>query len=325
LIEYFDGATWKIVPSPNPGTDSFSVLQAVSGTSPSDVWAVGVTHDGTLPSRTLIQHWDGTGWSIVPSPSPGLQLNELLGVVALSPSNAWAVGYREGTEATEATLETLILHWDGARWSQVPSPSVGTGANQLFGIGAISANDIWAVGSTGGAPLALRWNGNVWSVVPVASDAGLSQETLAAVSGAAGNDVWAVGQGRGFYTNQAFATIRHWDGIHWTEKLCRASSASNPPDDYEGGGPGAYFTGVSARAGNDVWAVGVQGSGPMILHWDGQAWTTVTHPRAFPNAASLRGVATLDGGSAWSVGGEILVDSSGNYSPEQTLIDRYTP
>ena len=93
------------------------------------------------------------------------------------------------------------------------------------------------------------------------------------------------------------------------EKVCRAASASNPPEGYEGGGPDAYFTGVAAAASNDVWAVGVRGSGPMILHWDGQAWTTVTHPRAFPNAAVLRGVATSSGGSAWSVGLEIEVDS----------------
>lgn len=153
----------------------------------------------------------------------------------------------------------------------------------------------------------------------------MSTEKLTAVSGTANNDVWAVGDGRGIFTNQTFATIRHWDGARWTEKVCRAASASNPPDGYEGGGTNAYFTGVAAVASNEVWAVGVLGSGPMILHWDGQAWTTVTHPRAFPNAASLWAVATSQGGSAWSVGFEIQVDSSGSLSPEQTLIDRYNP
>src|SRR6266540_1494591 len=268
LTEHFDGSNWRIVPSLNPANDVQSVLHSVSGTSANDVWAVGSTHDGNFPGRTLIEHWDGTRWSIVPSPSPDNQFNELRGVAA------------------------------------------------------ISANDIWAVGSVGGAPLALHWNGSAWSVIPVNGDGGLSSEWLTGVSGAAGNDVWAVGQGRGFYTNQTFATIRHWDGTRWTEKVCRAHSASNPPWDYEGGGPDAYFTGVSAAASNDVWAVGVGGSGPVILHWDGLAWTAVTHPRAFPNAASLRAVATSSGGGAWSVGFQIQIDPSG---PVQTLIDRYTP
>lgn len=324
LIEHFDGSTWNIVGSPNRGNDIESVLHSVSGISANDVWAVGSSHNGSLPSQTLIQHWDGTQWSIVPSPSPDTQFNELRGVVALSINNAWAVGYRGGTQ-TEPPIVSLILHWDGSTWSSVASPNMAGVANQLFGITAISANDIWAVGIAGGTPLTMHWNGVAWSIIPVRVGSGLSTERFNSVSGAASNDVWAVGQGQGIFTNQTFATIRHWDGARWTERVCRAASSSNPPLGYEGGGPSAYFTGVSAAASNDVWAVGVAGSGPVILHWDGQAWTTVTHPRAFPNAASLRAVATTSGGSAWAAGIEIELSSSGSMSSERTLIDKYTP
>jgi len=324
LIQHFDGSTWNVVASPNRRNDIESVLHSVSAASAHDVWAVGSSHNGSLPSRTLIELWDGTQWSIVPSPSPDSQFNELRGVAALSANDVWAVGYSSGTQ-TETPIDTLILHWDGTSWRQVASPNIAGRANQLFGITAISANDIWAVGAAGGTPLSMHWNGSVWSVVNVGGVDGLSTEKLTAVSGTASNDVWAVGDGQGIFTNQTFATIRHWDGARWTEKVCRAASASNPPDGYEGGGPGAYFTGVAAAAGNDVWVVGVNGSGPIILHWDGRAWTAVTHPRAFPNAATLRAVATSRGGSAWSVGFEIEVSSSGSVSPERTLIDRYTP
>jgi len=324
LIQHFNGSTWDIVNSPNVRGDTNSQLFSVSGTSANDVWAVGSTHNGTLPSRTLIQHWDGAQWNIVSSPSPDTQFNELRGVAAISANDAWAVGYRGGTK-TETPIETFILHWNGNAWTQVTSPNIPGGANQLFGITAIAANDIWAVGNAAGAPLAMHWNGSTWSLVNVGVNGGLSSEKLPAVSGKAANDVWAVGDGKGIFTNQTFATIFHWDGIRWTEKTCRAASSSNPPDGYEGGSADAYFTGVSAAAVNDVWAVGVHGSGPMILHWDGQAWTAVTHPRAFPNAAVLRAVTTARGGSAWSVGIEIEVSSSGSASPERTLIDKYTP
>jgi hypothetical protein len=324
LIERFNGSAWNIVASPNRRNDTVTQLYSVSAAASNDVWAVGSSSDGNLPSRTLIQHWDGSRWNIVSSPSPDSQFNELRGVAAISANDAWAIGYRGGTK-TDTPIETFILHWNGMSWSQVPSANVAGGANQLFGIAAISASDIWAVGSVSGAPLALHWNGSSWSVVPVEVGSGLSTESFAAVSGSAGNDVWAVGQGKGIFTNQTFATIRHWDGSRWSEKLCRAASASNPPDGYEGGGTSTYFTGVSSGTSNDVWAVGVIGSGPMILHWDGQAWTAVTHPRAFPNAASLLGVTTLTNGNAWSVGMQIDVSSSGSVSPAQTLIDRYTP
>lgn len=324
LIEHFDGNTWNIVGSPNPRNDIDSVLHSVSGVSPDDVWAVGTSHDGRLPSRTLIEHWNGILWSIIPSPSPDKQFNELRGVAALSANNVWAVGFRGGTKS-ETPIETLILHWDGSSWNQVPSPNISGGANQLFGITAISANDIWAVGTAAGAPLALHWDGSAWSVVSMQVSSGLSTEKLIAVSAAATNDVWAVGDGKGIFTNQTFPTMWRWDGVRWTEKTCRAASASNPPDGYEGGGPDAYFTGVAAAARNDVWAVGVRGSGPMILHWDGHAWTAVTHPRAFPNAAVLRAVTTSTGGNAWSVGLAIEVSPSGSVSAARTLIDRYTP
>ena len=324
LIQHFNGSTWDIVSSPNRSGDTLSQLYSVTAVSANDAWAVGSSLNGNLPSRTLIQHWNGTQWSIVSSPSPDKQFNELRGVAAVSANDVWAVGYRGGT--TSATpIETFILHWNGTAWTQVMSPNVPTGANQLFGITAITANDIWAVGSVAGAPLAVHWNGSTWNVATVEVGSGLSTEKLTAVSGKAANDVWAVGDGKGVFTNQTFATLKHWDGTRWSEKTCRAASSSNPPDGYEGTGADAYFTGVSAAAVNDVWAVGVHGSGPMILHWDGEAWTAVTHPRAFPNAAVLRAVTTLNGGSAWSVGLEIDVDPSGSVSAEHTLVDQYVP
>jgi hypothetical protein len=324
LIQHFNGSTWDIVTSPNPRGDTLSQLHSVSAASANDVWAVGSTHNGNLPTRTLIQHWDGAQWNIVSSPSPDKQFNELRGVAAISANDVWAVGFRGGTKS-ETPIETFILHWNGSAWSQVASPNISGGANQLFGITAIANNDVWAVGSVAGAPLTLHWNGSTWDVIKIAVGSGLSTEKLNAVSGKAANDVWAVGDGKGIFTNQTFPTIMHWDGTRWSEKTCRAASASNPPDGYEGGGPDAYFTGVSAAAPDDVWAVGVHGSGPMILHWNGAAWTVVTHPRAFPNAAVLRAVATANGGSAWSVGLEIEVSPSSSVSAERTLIDKYTP
>jgi hypothetical protein len=324
FIQHYDGSSWKIVPSPNPPNDTNTVLNSVSGTSAFDVWAVGTTHDGTFPSRTLILHWDGVRWSIVPSPSPDTQLNSLHAVVALSASDAWAVGYRNGTHS-ETPLETLTLRWNGATWSHVPSPNVAGGANQLFAIDAISASDIFSVGYVGGAGLILRWNGTAWSASSAPVRSGLSSETWTGVVALASNNVWAVGRGRGFFSNRAGNTVRRWNGTYWADKMCNALSPSNPPPDYEGGGPDSYINGVAASAANDVWAVGVSGSGPMIRHFDGVGWTSVIHPRAYPNSDGLWAVTALPSGIAWAVGYEIVFAPDGSVSPRRTLIFRYSP
>ena len=118
--------------------------QAISCTewplSSNDVWAVGY-YTTTNSTQTLTMHWDGSQWTIFPSPNPGTN-NNLLGVTAISSNDVWAAGnYQLGS-----TPQTLAIHWDGTQWTQVPAPSPGFNySNIVNGIGAISANDIWIV------------------------------------------------------------------------------------------------------------------------------------------------------------------------------------
>ena len=72
-----------------------------------------------VPHLTL--HWDGVAWSVVASPNPSAVDNELFGVSASSPSDAWAVGYERTDEGIDTTL---AMRWDGTSWSTVPSPNV---------------------------------------------------------------------------------------------------------------------------------------------------------------------------------------------------------
>lgn len=69
--------------------------------------------------------------------------NSLYGVSATSASDAWAVGYYDISTNQD---RSLVLHWDGSAWTQVPSPNPATLTNELYGVSAISANDVWAVG-----------------------------------------------------------------------------------------------------------------------------------------------------------------------------------
>ncbi|MDQ6693868.1 MAG: hypothetical protein M3014_05525, partial [Chloroflexota bacterium] len=154
---------WQIVPSPNPST-STAELNGVAVVSTTDVWSVGTYQDSNAVYRTLVEHWNGSAWSVVPSPNVGTQGSYLNGVATVSANDVWAVGeYENGT---------LIEHWNGSAWSVVPSPNPGPGTNgRLIGVAAVSANDVWAVGSyyggSGGADLSFieHWNGGAWSLV----------------------------------------------------------------------------------------------------------------------------------------------------------------
>jgi len=144
LILHWNGSSWKQSAVPHPGIAGN--LADVDGTSARNIWAVGSLVGGTAP-QTLVLRWNGKQWARVSSPDPGGngpgQDNVLLGVAATSATNAWAVG-----AYTSATgLNTLVLAWNGRKWSREPSPSPGHVFAQLVSVAAISATRAWAVGS----------------------------------------------------------------------------------------------------------------------------------------------------------------------------------
>ena len=70
VSERWNGAAWAIITVPNYPGFTFSGLDSVSCTSPTDCIAVGSWSTGGQPEVTLVAHWNGTAWSIVPSPNP---------------------------------------------------------------------------------------------------------------------------------------------------------------------------------------------------------------------------------------------------------------
>src|SRR2546423_919504 len=106
----------------------------------SDCWASGPYG---VPNQTLIEHWNGTSWSIVASANFNpLPKNFPQAVTCASTSDCWMVGYY-----TASAYQTLIEHWDGTAWSIVASPNTSaTKYNQLYGVTCTSASDCWAVG-----------------------------------------------------------------------------------------------------------------------------------------------------------------------------------
>jgi hypothetical protein len=273
------------------------VFQGVADTSSGDVWAVGHTAVGN--GQTLIVHWNGAGWATVPSPSPG-RFADLAGVAATAKTDAWAVGWASFSPLGSASprQHALILHWDGLRWSPVAVPATGSFAGARA-VAVTSADNAWAVGSTGSRALILHWDGSTWTRMP-----GPAGE-LAGVAASSPSNAWAVGSTRKFRT-----LILHWNGRVWS----RVPSPSRTPE-----GLADFLNSVAIGPGNRAWAVGTIscGCGPgvsLIERWNGRSWRVVPGPTV-GGGPDLGGVISIGARDAWAVG----ASGSGD-GPERTAI-----
>jgi len=183
LTAHWNGNHWSAIPSPNISNRSHR-LTDVAIIASNDVWAVGYYRNMTELYKTLILHWNGSSWSITPSPNfPGE--NFLYGVSGTAANDVWAVGIAwDGV-----TSKQIFLHWNGSSWSQVNGPGGPTACVGCSGdLLAIGLNDVWAVGNTIG-----HWNGTQWTVVPnpeVPGTIGIALRSLAKIGPC---DAWAVG------------------------------------------------------------------------------------------------------------------------------------
>lgn len=281
---------WTIVPTPSPDS---TVLLSVSCLSATDCTAFGTqfTQGG---ARTLAEHWDGSNWTIQPSPNPpGATEAELDHGSCASPANCTAVG----TWAKAGTKEQpLAEHWDGSSWTitHLPLPA-GAGGGSLSGVSCDSATDCNAVGeyflssNPGTFALGEHWNGARWTRRPMVSPAGDVFVFPQAVSCTGPRHCTAVG---GVNTGSGVAPlVERWDGSAWT---IQADAA--PAD--------AVLSGVSCTSISSCTAVGGNTSDTGVAeHWDGTAWTLQALPVAHINAfAGLSGVSCRSATSCTAVG-----------------------
>jgi len=314
LAEHWDGTAWSQVTTPNVmGSDE--KLNAVSAAAANDVWAVGsINRTGFAHTDPLAAHWDGTSWTIVPTPATtGGSKSILFGVANLGGGNAWAVGRSEGNRA-------LAEHWDGSAWTIIPTPTpvapAGTtfSGSTLTAISARSANDIWAAGyftalkgtNSDSFTLTMHWNGSAWTIVSspnpaVPTNCGASQR-LNGVVEMSPNDAWAVGGTSDICGAQPARPIAmHWNGTAW-------SVATLPSADNTGS-----LASVTASSSTSVWAAGSVGGTTSVLHWNGTSWAPETTPVGPDGQPVMTGISAVPGSATevWAVG--TTLPSGGGY------------
>jgi Phosphoesterase family len=213
-------------------------------------------------------------WHQVPTPNIGANDNGLAAIAGRSPSDIWAVGFLlPGANAT--IVRTLAIHYNGTKWSAVPTPHVGPEANSLYGVAALPDGTAWAVGIRTQASghtarsLAEHWNGHAWTVVPTPNP-GSAEDMLYGVAAVSDTDVWAAGTYSG-PDNAFHPLLEHWDGKSWSAVPVPGSPA-----------PDGILTSVTSSPSQGVWAAGqLAMSAPdrqVVLHLKGSSWTVVPEP-----------------------------------------------
>jgi hypothetical protein len=311
LIEHWDGASWQIVPSPN-GADGNGELEAIAVASANDIWAVGASlhvqgapplANLSITDRTLIEHWDGKIWSVVPSPN-NVSITSLTSptsngrlntVSVVSADNVWAAG-QAISAADNMTYVTLIEHWDGTSWRVVPGVGNSTAGidGSIIALQAIAANDIWAVGGiqqnkqNNGVERGLlqHWDGTRWKVFPSSFNSG----AFIRLSAISSRDIWAAGN-----NSMGHEQLIHWDGRQWSLAPGPQLLATSQ----------VLVSGVASIAPTDVWIVGwlIQSSSQsqLVFHWDGKVWQQMQTP-ALLLGAMPREITVSARDQVWIVG-----------------------
>lgn len=252
VAEHWHGGRWTMTPLPLPADPATTAifLHGVATVSTTDAWAVGGLYKagkgvvGDLQALgSVIEHWDGTTWTVVPDPVANQPDTFLSAVEARTATDVWAVG-RQSEGA--GNIVPLVEHWDGTAWSVSRTPAVSQPA-ALYAVSASGANDVWAVGGqtmTGttntAVPLVEHWDGATWTVAQGLPDVGNAR--LISVYAASRADVWAIVE-----TPDGANQLLHTDGTSWTATILPG------PQEL---GLRYFYSGLDGTGSGDVWAVG---------------------------------------------------------------------
>ncbi len=228
--------TWFVTPDPGTSSEFGAILDSVHGSAPNDVWAVGFVYNADYVKSTLIEHWDGATWSVVPSPNGAASDSHLSDVIAFSPNDAWTVG----NSPVYGESVPLVLKWDGVSWQPFQVPFPGTAERLLF-ISGSSSSDLWIggtkiVGDDDSVPFLVHRSGKTWTEQWVDPN-----YHLLPIRSFASNDAWKMMQRFGE------TYLQRWDGSAWTD-VSTLHVAS--------GSPAAAVQDFLILAPDDIWAVG---------------------------------------------------------------------
>ena len=272
---------WREVATPRGGAVGY--VQDVAVISPYEAWVV-TDYGADAFNESLVYRWDGIRWTEVAFPTPPRAGDpstwSLTTIAEVGPDAVWAVGFRVAD-----ALRPISARWDGARWRLVPM-GIPHLHGRLEGLTVVpGTSQLWAVGSSGHHPLALRWDGNAWHKTRTPRLEG--RPTFADVVSTAGGATWAVGSTTDVGGRMMFA---RWTGREWTVRL----------------GPHGGLTAIDGYAADSLWAAGSTPkandpywSNGVVMRREDGGWRVA---RRFDRVSNVNAIQAVSPTQAWAVG-----------------------
>ncbi|MEV0264886.1 hypothetical protein AB0I49_26570 [Streptomyces sp. NPDC050617] len=183
-VHHYDGATWSANLSPDTKHVEILDAEAVSRTS---LWGVGNTRaeTGFVPTVT---HWNGKTWDT--TKFDGVEGN-LSTLQVKSENDIWAVGNTDAGGVADDRNQALALHYDGAKWTRIPVPSIPKASVFLTAVISNGPNDVWASGAVrgehgqaaGNGAYVIHWDGKSWTHRDVPGKEAVTAESFANYGG----------------------------------------------------------------------------------------------------------------------------------------------
>jgi hypothetical protein len=243
-LHHYNGSTWIQFLSSVLGT-----FMCLGGGSSNDLYVGGTTGYIASLGSPLLYHYNGSAFTQITLPVVGDGTGVLTGILYLSATNVYAIGYRPN-----GSWFPLVFHYDGSNWtSLMASYDYGLAGTGVWGT---DSSHIWiptyGIAYSGGV---IFYNGSIFSLSLAPWDYGWVY-ALYAIFGFNNSDIWAVGH----------QIITHFNGETWTQ-----ITDPVPADQMN-------WQGVWGSATNDVYIAGVSGANTevrKIAHWDGSIFTAV--------------------------------------------------
>jgi hypothetical protein len=297
LAERWNGTSWSVQSTPDARGAVGNALSGVFCAGPSWCMAVGDDISSAGARRALAERWDGTVWTIEPSPNPsGAPASFLSSVACTAVSACTAVGF---SSTTGGASRTLAERWNGSTWAIQSTPNPGTQFSSLAGIACTSATACTAVGAADGGSgtltLAEHWDGTAWSVQPTPAPVGAQTSSLSRVSCPAPAMCTAVGSYFPAGGGVTRTLAERWNGTTWMIQPTVDPAGSS-----------STLLGVACPSSTSCFAVGdsADTTGAHLAlaeRWNGISWTRLPTP-ATPSTAILNGVACPATASCRAVG-----------------------